>query len=243
MKAMIFAAGLGTRLKPLTNHTPKALIKVAGKTLLQMAIEKLKAFGIHSVVVNVHHFEGQVVNYLAENNNFGIDISISDESGQLLDTGGGLKKAAALLKSDEPILLYNVDVLSNIDLARVLEQHITTGPLATLVVRKRETQRYLLFDKHNILVGWRNGKTGETKISVPESFENARPFAFSGIHIISPQLPGLLEEEGAFSIIKAYLELAKQHKISGYIDNSSLWMDLGRLEQLDGASEILSGNK
>ncbi|VAW18413.1 mannose-1-phosphate guanyltransferase [hydrothermal vent metagenome] len=242
MKAMIFAAGLGTRLKPLTSHTPKALIKVAGKTLLQMAIEKLKGFGIHSVVVNVHHFEGQVVNYLAENNNFGIDISISDESAQLLDTGGGLKKAAALLSGSEPILLYNVDVLSNVDLARVLEQHIATCSLATLVVRKRETQRYLLFDKYNILVGWRNDKTGETKISAPENFENARPFAFSGIHIISPQLPGLLDEEGVFSIINAYLKLAKQHKISGYIDNSSLWMDLGRMDQLEKASEILSGN-
>ena len=156
MKAMIFAAGLGTRLKPLTDSTPKALLPINGKPMLEHVILKLKDAGFHQIAINVHHLGDQIINFLAANNNFGIQIHISDERDYLLDTGGGIKHAAAFLQGNEPFLIHNVDILSDIDLRALYNHHIETNPLATLLVSKRNTSRYLLFNKENKLCGWRN---------------------------------------------------------------------------------------
>lgn len=236
MKAMIFAAGLGTRLQGETADKPKALVEIGGKTLLQRAIEKLKAGGVQEIVVNVHHFADQVKAFI-ENSDWGIPIHISNESDKLLETGGGLKKAAHFFEDNSPILIYNVDILSNLDLDLLKEEHSKSGALATLVVRKRETKRYFKFDKDKNLVGWINKATGDTKISRPENFEIAREMAFSGIHIIQPELLKLMPEEDRFSIVKVYLELAKTLEIKGYFDTSDLWMDVGKPAQLIEARE------
>ncbi|MDR2911651.1 MAG: nucleotidyltransferase family protein [Bacteroidales bacterium] len=237
MKAMIFAAGLGTRLLNETSEKPKALVEINGKTLLQHTIEKLKNEGITEIVVNIHHFSEKIKTFLKEND-FGVQINISDESEKLLDTGGGLKKAAVFLTGDEPVIIYNVDIISNLSLKKLAEFHEKSGALATVAVRKRQTQRYLKFDKNNRLVGWINKKTGEIKISVHENFENATEMAFSGIHIVQPEVLKLMPEENKFSIIDLYLELAKTHIIKGYFDNSEIWMDLGKPEELAKARQI-----
>jgi NDP-sugar pyrophosphorylase family protein len=186
MKAMIFAAGLGTRLQNETVAKPKALVDVGGKPLLQHAIEKLKAEGIAEIVVNVHHFSELVISFIKQND-FGIPVHISDETEKLLDTGGGLKKAAGFFKGNEPVLVYNVDIISNIEISGLVSEHLKTGALVTLVVRNRETQRYFKFDTEKRLVGWINKKTGETKVSNPEHFDNATEMAYSGIHILNPK--------------------------------------------------------
>jgi NDP-sugar pyrophosphorylase family protein len=238
MKAMIFAAGLGTRLRPLTDNKPKALVEVAGKTLLQRAIEKVSDAGFDEIVVNIHHFGGQIIDFLKKNDNFGLDIRISDERGELLDTGGGILKARQLLEGLEPFLVYNVDVLCSLDLKKLLEWHRKHKALATLVVRKRETARYLLFDKEMQLSGWTNSKTGEIKMArqTPE----VGKFAFSGIHIIEPSIFPLITETGKFPIIPMYLRLAAQNAVYGFEDTSGLWMDLGKPGQLKVAEEMLS---
>lgn len=237
MKAMIFAAGLGTRLRPLTDNKPKALVEVAGKTLLQRAIEKVSDAGFREIVVNIHHYGDQIIDFLKKNDNFGLDIHISDERDVLLDTGGGILKARSLLEGSEPFLVYNVDVLCSLDLKKLLNWHREHKALATLVVRKRETARYLLFDKEMQLSGWTNIKTGEVKMArkVPET----EKFAFSGIHIIEPSVFPLITETGKFPIIPMYLRLAAQNAIYGFEDTSDLWMDLGKPEQLKVAEEII----
>jgi NDP-sugar pyrophosphorylase family protein len=239
MKAMVFAAGLGTRLQNETAAKPKALIDVGGKPLLQRAIEKLKTEGITEIVVNVHHFSELIISFLNEND-FGIPIHISDETKKLLDTGGGLKKAARFFTENEPVLIYNVDIISNLDLKLLLHDHLNSGALATLAVRKRETQRYFKFDNNKELVGWINKKSGETKISKPENFEKATEMAFSGIHIIQPKIFSLMPETDRFSITDFYLELAKTHLIKGFFDESDLWMDVGKTEQLEEARRIFN---
>ncbi len=236
MKAMVFAAGLGTRLKDETSLKPKALVEVGGKPLLFHAIEKLKKSGVAEIVINVHHFADQVIQYI-NSAEFGVKIHISDERDLLLDTGGGLKKAACFLTGNEPVLIYNVDILSNIDLNRVKKQHLESGALATLTVRKRETQRYLKFSNLQ-LAGWINKKTGETKISLPELFDNAEEMAFSGIHIVQPEIFRLMPEAERFSIIDLYLELAKTRKIMAFYDDSDLWIDVGKPEELETARKI-----
>jgi len=241
MKAMIFAAGLGTRLKEKTQNKPKALVDIGGKTLLQHSIEKLKNEGISEIVVNIHHFSGLMRNYI-ENKDFGIPIIISDETNELLETGGGLKKATSLLQGTDAVLLYNVDVLTNLNLSEVVQIHKKSNALVTLVVRKRETQRYFKFDDDKKLVGWKNKKTGEQKISVPENFEHAKEMAFSGIHIIEPEAFKFLPEEKQFSITNWYLELAKNHIIKGYFDNCDFWMDVGKPEQLEIARKYYQNN-
>ena len=238
VKALLFAAGLGTRLKEQTLSKPKALIDLAGKPLLRHAIEHLKQFGISDITVNVFHFAEQVISYLEENNSFGINIQISDERDQLLDTGGGLKKASVFLNGTEPILIYNVDVISNLDLNLLLKYHQEQKSLATLVVRARETSRYLMFDSALQMTGWKNFSNGETRISRDESFAESQPFAFSGIHLIQPELLDLITEEGKFPIMDLYLRLAKSNSIKAFIDQSDLWMDLGKPEQLQAAEEI-----
>ncbi len=239
MKAMIFAAGLGTRLLDETSDRPKALVEIGGNTLLQRAIEKLKNEGVLEIIVNVHHFSKLVINFISENN-FGIPVHISDESGKLLDTGGGLKKASYFFKGNLPVLIYNVDVLSDLDLQLLKNEHLKSNALATLVVRNRETQRYLKFDNEKRLVGWLNKKTGETKISISEDFEESVEMAFSGIHIVQPKLFELMPVEDKFSITNFYLELAKTHLIKGYFDDSDLWMDVGKPEQLAEARRLFS---
>lgn len=238
LKALLFAAGLGTRLKEHTQGKPKALVNLAGKPLIQHAIEHLKSFGITNITVNVFHFAEQVISFLEENHWFGIDIYISDERDLLLDTGGGLKKAGIFLRGNEPILIYNVDVISNLDLNVLLKYHQEQKAFVTLVVRSRETSRYLMFDQNLQLAGWKNFGNGETQISREESFVDAQPLAFSGIHLIQPELLDLITEEGKFSIMEIYLRLARTEKICAFIDASTIWMDLGKPEQLQIAEML-----
>jgi len=240
LKALLFAAGLGTRLKTFTNDKPKALVLLAGKPLLQHAIEHLKKFGITEITVNVFHFAEQIISFLEENNSFEITIHVSDERDELLDTGGGLKKAAVFLKGNEPILIYNVDVISNLDLKKVLDYHLQEKALATLVVRSRETSRYLMFDQNLNLAGWKNFSNGETRISRIDTFPEAQPLAFSGIHILQPEIFDLISEEGKFPIMDLYIRLAETHSIKAFVDHSELWMDLGKPEQLELAEKHFS---
>ena len=238
MKAMIFAAGLGTRLQPFTNNKPKALVEVNGQTLLETAIKKIIRAGINEMIINVHHFAQQIIDFVNVNGNFGIDIHFSDESGQLLDTGGGLKKASWFLKGGEPFLVYNVDILSDIDLRHLINYHKENKVLVTLAVRDRKTSRYLLFDNDFTLCGWQNVKTGEKKIARDKP--GLIPFAFSGIHIIEPAIFNLITETGRFSIIDVYLKLAKEYRILGYDHSLTQWLDLGRTENLKEAEGLFS---
>jgi len=238
MKALIFAAGLGTRLKPLTDNSPKALVQLNGEPLIWHTINNLKKFGVTEVVVNVHHHAAMLTNYLLQTD-FGLPIHISDESDLLLDTGGGLLKARAFLDGSEPFIAINVDVISSIDLKKVIEFHLKNEPLATLVVRKRETGRLFLFDEKMHLSGWKNFVTGEEK-KATENFYSSKPLAFSGIHIISPSIFNLISEEGMFSIVELYLRLAKDNIIMGYKDKSDFWLDLGKPGQLAIAEEYLA---
>ncbi len=220
-------AGLGTRLKPLTEIIPKALVKVYGVTLLEQSLRHLKKSGINQVIINVHHFAGQIIDYLKMNHDFKMKITISDESDELLDTGGGLKKASWFFNDDTPFLVRNVDVLSNLDLDKLNEHHDKSGGLATLVVRERETSRYFLFNKDLQLCGWENKKTGEKKITRPASIDK-RELAFSGIQVLDPKIFNLITETGKFSLTELYLRLSVEHKIVGVIDKNSFWADAGK---------------
>ncbi|HZW95081.1 MAG TPA: nucleotidyltransferase family protein [Candidatus Eremiobacteraceae bacterium] len=239
MKAMILAAGLGTRLRPLTNDRPKALVEVGGRTMLEITLSRLRQFGVREVIVNVHHLAEMVIDYLKANQNFGMYIEISHEE-VVLDTGGGLKKAAQFLKDPPPhskhksFILHNVDVLSTIDLGRMVEFHSETGALATLAVRDRETSRYLVFDAKHQLCGRRAGHDQTPELVRPAA--QAHSWAFSGIHVISPHIFELITEEGAFSIINSYLRLAAQgENIVAFRDDKYYWRDLGRPENLKRA--------
>lgn len=224
---MILAAGLGTRLRPVTDILPKALVKVGGKTLLESAIRHLAGHGVKDIIINVHHFADQVIDFLARNNNFGLNISISDERDQLLDTGGGLVKASAFFTGKGPFFVRNVDILSDLDLNKMMEYHQQSKAVATLAVRIRETSRYFLFDTDHRLCGWTNSKTGE-KVVASGSGKNLEMMAFSGIQVLSPEIFNLVTETGKFSLTPLYLRLAKDHLIRGFPDNSSLWKDVGK---------------
>jgi NDP-sugar pyrophosphorylase family protein len=231
---MILAAGLGTRLRPLTNDRPKALVEVARHTLLEITIRRLASFGIREVIVNVHHFADMVVEYLKKNNNFGMRIDISREDDVLLDTGGGLKQAAWFFLQDrqpsEPFLLHNVDVISTIDFARMLQFHRDNDALATLAVQQRETSRHLLFDDRGRLCG---RQTGANPPEVVRPSQQLLALAFSGIHIISPQLLSLITEQGVFSIVTTYLRLAAEgHRILAFPADDYYWRDLGKPENM-----------
>lgn len=234
---MIFAAGLGTRLRPLTNDRPKALVEVLGKTLLEHSIEHLKSFGITDIVVNIHHFGAKVLEVLEEHQNFDCNIIISDERAALLETGGGLLKAKAHFEGEEALVIYNVDVLSNINLEKMLHYHNQHKALATLATRSRESSRYLLFNEDQELCGWTNTKTKEIRKVRPA--KRKERYAFSGIHIINPALLDLMTQEGKFSITDTYLELAKQHKIIAYPHDEDYWFDVGKPERLAAASTFL----
>jgi len=246
MKAMVFAAGLGTRLRPLTDDRPKALVTVAGRTLLELTLSRLRAFGVSEVILNVHHFADKIVDYLQANRNFGIRIEVSREE-VLLDTGGGLKKAAwffleAGKNAHEPFIVHNVDVLSTVDLARMVRSHAEHNALATLAVQQRESSRYLLFDEHSQLCGRRIGCDAEIEWADPA--KQVHSLAFSGIHVLSPRILSNLPEEGAFSIIPAYLRLAAQGEtILASRADESYWRDLGRPEDLAEAERDLANGK
>jgi len=238
MKAMILAAGLGTRLRPMTDDRPKALVEVAGHTLLEITLRRLNKFGIRDVIVNAHHFADLVVDYLKKSDNFEMRVEISREE-VLLDTGGGLKKAAWFFLEDpshEPFVLHNVDVLSDIDLDRMVKFHRENDALATLAVQKRETSRYLLFDEQNRLCGRRRGR--ETAPEIVRSSEHLQALAFSGVHVISWRFLEMIEEQGAFSIISSYLRLSGQgEKIAAFRADQYYWRDLGKPENVAQAAQ------
>lgn len=234
---MILAAGFGTRLKPFTDAHPKALATVNSKTILQRNIEYLSSFGIRNVIINVHHFAAQITKFIEINNGFGSDISFSDETEEVLETGGGIKKASWFFADEtEPFVVMNVDILTDMDLERMIVQHKKEKPLATLAVTSRNTSRYFLFDELDHLAGWENVKTGEKKISRQTNKYGQK--AFSGIHIISPEIFDLIKMEGKFSMIDVYLELAKTHDITAFDHSNSKFIDVGKPESILKAEEI-----
>jgi MurNAc alpha-1-phosphate uridylyltransferase len=247
MKAMILAAGLGTRLKPFTDSHPKALVVVNGKTLLQRNIEYLAGFGIRDVIVNVHHFANQVKKIIAKNNGFGSNITISDESDAILETGGGLKKAGWFFTDSKlPFVVINVDVLTDLDLEEMIDQHKKLQPLATLAVTSRKTSRYFLFDEMPNLCGWKNEKTGEQKISREAVSYSEK--AFSGIHVISPEIFSLIKISALppgigdkFSMVDVYLEFAKTHAISAFDHSNTKFIDIGKPENIAKAEKLFAG--
>ncbi len=241
MKAMIFAAGLGTRLAPYTETMPKALVPVAGKPMLQWQIEKLTAFGFNEIIINVHHFAGQVIDFVKANNSFGQQILFSDETGQLLETGGGLLKAAWFFDDNKPFLVHNVDVISDIDLRQMIRYHIGQNALATLAVSARETSRYFLFDNTLQLRGWKNVKTGEEKIPLPDQ-KPLQPLAFGGIHVISPEFFQLITENGRFPIVDVYLRLCSHYPVKAYLSENKYWFDMGKPQDLIDAARYLEIN-
>ena len=253
-QAMIFAAGLGTRLKPLTDHMPKALVRVGDEPLLKRVIHQLQCAGIERIVINVHHFSQMILDYLKENNNFGLDIRISDESDGLLETGGGIKKAAPLFDKGQPILIHNVDILSNVNLARFYDLHLDAA--ASLLVSWRKTKRYLVFNNDMRLVGWTNIETGEVKSPFAEVKEelkngfqtvdsqlvtaNYKLYAFSGIHSFSPSLFSLMDNyPDRFPIIGFYVQNCDKVRIQGVVKEDLKLMDVGKQETLAEAEDFL----
>ena len=237
MKAMIFAAGIGSRLQPLTWEKPKALVEVGGKTMLEHTILHLKHYGIRSIVINVHHFAGQIRQFVEQKEDFGLDIAFSDETEQLLDTGGGLKKASWFFKDEEPFIVHNVDVLSNLDLNQLYQYHLRQHALATLAVRKRESSRYLLFDSGNRLCGWENLKKGQKKLIRPA--DHYKRLAFSGIHVIDPALFQMMPRDKVFSITQTYLDVGYKCNIQGFLEKESWWFDIGNLDNLQKAEDFI----
>jgi mannose-1-phosphate guanylyltransferase len=240
MKAMILAAGLGTRLRPLTENKPKALVELRGRALLEITLARLRSLGVSQVIVNVHHFADLVASFLEANGNFGMRIELSRED-VLLDTGGGLKKAAWFFLEDasqEPFLLHNVDVISQIDLARMAREHRSSGALVTLAVQQRTGSRQLLFDQEGLLCGRRTGP--HTTDDMARRTTSVEPLAFSGIHVISPRFLRMMMEEGIFSIIDTYLRLARAgERIRAFRADRYYWRDLGRPESLEQARQDL----
>lgn len=243
MNAMIFAAGLGTRLRPLTNDRPKAMVEVAGRPMIEHLILKLKREGFGRVVVNVHHFGEQIIDFIRANDQFGIDIRISDERQQLLDTGGGIRRALSLFDDREPVLIHNVDIISSLSLAELWRAHTEcpSAPAATLAVNERETQRYLLFDDSTRLMrGWTNIKTGEVRGELAPMRR-----AFSGIHVVDSSLFPLLEarNEEVFPIMDFYLGVCQQMPLRAFdLPAGTQWVDCGKPESLVKAEHILAAS-
>lgn len=255
MKAMIFAAGLGSRLRPLTNNIPKALVEVGGIPMLERVIIRLKSFGITEIIVNVHHFSSKVKEFLKAKDNFGVNIIVSDETNRLLDTGGGVLKAAKWLKGKESILLYNTDILTDFDISRMEAAHIESTSLATLLVKKRQTSRYLLIDKNDNMRmhGWTNIKTGEIKPTsllashkfTKSNLQGLSYYAFGGVHIVSPAIFPLLGDysrnSDVFSIMSFYIDSCSSHKICGYEPAEDyLWFDIGKIDTLKAAEDTIT---
>jgi NDP-sugar pyrophosphorylase family protein len=242
MRAMILAAGLGTRLRPLTEHRPKALVEVGGRTLLEITLSRLRVFGVREVIINVHHCAEMVLDYLRRNHNFGMQIEVSRED-VLLDTGGGLKKAAYFFlqnsnRLEESFILHNVDVISTIDLQEMVRFHVANAALATLAVQERETSRYLLFDEQLRLCGRQSGLNHQTELACASPKFQA--LGFTGIHVVSPRLLTMIEEQGPFSIISTYLRLAaRKESVIGFRADKYYWRDLGTPESVTQAAEEL----
>ncbi len=241
MKALIFAAGLGSRLRPLTDTLPKAMVRVGGVTMLERVALKLRDAGVGDIVVNVHHHGEVLKEYISGLDIPGVSFRVSDEGRRLLDTGGGLKKAATLIKGDEPFIIHNVDVLSDVDITDMLAFHKKNRPLATLAVSNRTTSRYFLWQK-GMLAGWENTKSGERIVCRDGQLASLEVLAFSGIHIVEPDIFSLVEEEGVFPLNSLYLRLAPSHKIIAYRHDHSFWADIGSREKLKKAEEMLAEN-
>jgi NDP-sugar pyrophosphorylase family protein len=239
-RAMIFAAGLGTRFKPWTDHHPKALALVNGKSLLQRNIEYLQQYGIRDIIINVHHFADQIVHALDVNKGWGSRITISDETAEVLETGGGLKKAMRWLQ-EAPFVMMNVDILTDLDLGSMIRDHFHHRPLATLAVTDRETSRYFLFDERSRLRGWKNVKTGQVRwAGAAPSGVRLTEKAFSGIHVIDPALLPLIKQEGKFSIIDVYLEVAADHPVRAFDHSGSRLIDVGKPESVGQAEKLFT---
>jgi MurNAc alpha-1-phosphate uridylyltransferase len=236
MKGMIFAAGLGSRLKPWTHHHPKALAVVNGKSLLQRNVEYLQKHGVTELIVNVHHFATQIIEAIEKNKGWGSAITISDETKEVLETGGGLKKAAWYFEGVEDFVVMNADILTDMDLSSMISQHQQKNSLATLAVSNRDTSRYFLFDEQNVLSGWRNVKTGEEKIV--RDTETLVQKAFSGLHVINASLLKMISQDGKFSMVDVYLDLAKNNTVSCYDHTGSQLMDVGKPESIAKAEII-----
>ena len=247
MKAMIFAAGLGTRLRPLTDNMPKAMVPVDGKPMLQRVIENISQYGFNDIIINVHRLGNQIIGFLNANNNFSLNISISDERELLLDTGGGILAAKDFLNDGEPFLVHNADILTTLDLHAMYKHHCDSNADATLLVKSRKTERYLLFDDNNRLQGWINKKTGETR---PENFNigdyDYQEMAFGGVHIISPGIFNTLENysnEAKFSITPFYIDKCQELNIQGYNPCGYEWFDIGKHETLALANDFFGNQK
>ena len=238
MKAMIFAAGLGTRFKPLTDKHPKALALVNGKSLLQHNIEYLQLYGISDVVVNVHHFANQIIEAVEKNRGWGSNIMISDESSELLETGGGLLKAKNLLQDGEPFITLNADFLTDLDIKNLVVYHKNKNALISFGITNRKTSRYFLFDEDNRLCGWRNTNTGEEKISIPK--QDLKEMAYSCVVIFQPEIFELIPQRGKFSLVETYLSLAATHPIYGYDHSGDKLVDVGKPESVAIAEKLFS---
>jgi NDP-sugar pyrophosphorylase family protein len=237
MKAMIFAAGLGTRLRPLTNDRPKALVEVKGTALLAITIKKLIHFGVDEIIINIHHFSEKIENFLRENDNFGIRIVTSHEAEKPLETGGGLKKAAWFFEYGEPFIVCNADILSNIDLGKMYKKHVASGALATYAIQMRDTSRYMLHDTEGVMCGWMNTKTKTVRIGRPA--ESLGMFSFSCYHVINPLIFKTTPPEEFFTIIEWYLRICNEHLIMGYRHDDDIWCDIGSPETLKEAENII----
>jgi len=241
MRAMILAAGLGTRLRPITNSIPKALIKIKEHTLLELQIRKLKSSGINTIIINIHHHAKMIEDYLINNLNFGCEIELSDESEKLLDTGGGLKKASWFFSNSEPFLIHNVDVFSNINFIDLFNHHSKTDALATLAVMERKSSRYFVFDDERFLAGWKNEKTEESKV-VRKPIGKIKLLAFSGIQIVEPRIFKYFPDKDVFSLVDLYLAAAMEERIVSYDHSENIWMDLGKKENLVEAEKLFERN-
>jgi MurNAc alpha-1-phosphate uridylyltransferase len=238
MKAMILAAGLGTRLRPLTESKPKALVEICGRPILEIIIRQLIKYGFRDVIINTHHHYDQIIDFLKTKNNFGINIRISDEKEQVLDTGGGIKNASWFLDGDEPFLVHNVDVLSDIDLKGIYDYHVQRHPLVTLAVKGKNSVRSLLIDATCRLYGWENTDTVESKIVNGKNRADLSRIGFCGIHVIDPEIFNYFGENKVFSIITTYMEVVGKCAIYGYPVEDNLWIDIGSVEQLEYAQNI-----
>lgn len=247
MKAMIFSAGLGTRLRPLTNDRPKALVEVGGIAMLERVINRLKSYGVDEIVINIHHFGEKIIDFVNENNNFGITIHISDERDLLLDTGGGILKARKWLDGEEPFIIHNADILTDFDLNEMMRQHIDTQADATLLVADRKTSRYFCINESNRLKGWTNITTGEVRPTGYTANATDRLRAFGGVHIVSPSIFNALSNystEPKFSITPFYIDKCNELKIMGYTPTEEYqWHDIGKIESIKIAEQSFRNKK
>ncbi|MDD2552543.1 MAG: sugar phosphate nucleotidyltransferase [Dysgonamonadaceae bacterium] len=244
MKAMILAAGLGTRLKPFTNSTPKALVPILGKPVIEHVILKLKKQGFNEVIINIHHFGDQIIDFIKSKNYFDIRIEFSDERDKLLDTGGAIKKASWFFDADESILIHNTDIISDVNLSAVYDNHIQNKAMATLVVNERKSSRYLFFDENNNLKGWVNEKSGKTISSSDYNPLKHHKLAFFGIHVLSGNAITYMKDfPDKFSIIDFYLSICDKNSVHAFLANDNYMVDVGKLESLDRAEEFLKAQE